>query len=213
MTQIDITHEGRELRDWMDKNRYSAKALGDALGITDQAVYAQLRNPKIAESFKFKLTKFGFNVFEQTIQEPKTEYATKTKFGLPVFEIYGRAGKSSLVNTMENAEAINYVSVPGYEDCIGWVRVKGDSMSPFLNSGDYIALKRVSPEMVFFGHVYFIEFGGEFAPEPVIKYLRKGSTPDKWILRSHNDKYEDTEIPKSAVKAVYSVRGGIIEIQ
>lgn len=200
------THEGKQLEKWLHQTGISPETLGLTLGVSKQTIYYHINKGRIADSFKHKLSNAGVNVFDLPVKQAK-------QVGLPVFDIYGRAGKSSLVNTMENSETTAYVSVPGYEDCLGWVRVKGDSMSPYLNSGDFIALKKVNLDMVLYGHVYFIEFSGDFAPEPVVKYIRKGSTPDYITLRSHNEKYEDTEIPKKSIKDIYAVRGGIIEIQ
>jgi len=132
---------------------------------------------------------------------------------LPVFDVYGHAGKTTLVNTMEEAHIINYVKVPGYEDCMGWVRVKGDCMAPFLKNGDYIAVKKADINNIAWGRAYFILFGGEFPLEPEVKYIRKGKDPEHWILRSHDlDKYEDQEVSTRLVSAVYRVRGGIIDI-
>ncbi len=200
------THEGKLLSQWLTDNGKSPEVLGRELGVSKQNIYYHISKEVIADSFKHKLEKSNINIFDKSV---KIDNSIKK----PVFDIYGRAGFTSLTNTMDNFQITNYVSVPGYEDCIGWIRVKGDSMSPFLKSGDYIALKRVNIDMIFFGHVYFIEFNGEFAPEPVVKYIRKSQTKGFWTLRSHNDKYEDTDIPISSVKAVYTVKGGVIEIQ
>lgn len=213
MTQT--LNEGKVFKDWVSKNRYTVKELSEMIGVSEQAVFFQYKKLTLSDSFRHKLLKSGINPFEDLniSNENSRDTINISKQGLPLFDIYGRAGKTSLINTMENTHIENYVSVPGYEDCIGWVRVKGDSMAPFLNSGDYIALKRVDIHMILYGHVYFIEFSGEFAPEPVVKYIRKGSNKEFWTLRSHNDKYEDTEIPIGSVKAVFTVRGGVIEIQ
>lgn len=139
---------------------------------------------------------------------------TKTDKGLlPVFDIYGKAGLTEFVNTMDNFEILGYVKVPGYENCLGWVKVKGDSMSPYLNSGDMVAIRLVDRNLISWGNVYFIVFNGEFAPEPMIKYVRKGKEKNTFILRSHNEKYEDMEVNGDAIKNFYAVRGGVIEIQ
>ena len=59
------THEGQILRDWLDKHRLSAKELADKLGISDQAIYAQIRKEVIADSFKHKLSKANLNIFQE----------------------------------------------------------------------------------------------------------------------------------------------------
>lgn len=152
----------------------------------------------IADSSKHKLIKSGIEVFKSgslNSQFISSRIENLDKSSLPVFDIYGKAGNSEFVNTMENIDILGYIKVPGYENCLGWVKVKGDSMSPYLNSGDYVAIKIVDRDLISWGNVYFIV------------------TPETYILRSHNEKYEDMEIPSTSIKCFYAVRGGVIEIQ
>jgi hypothetical protein len=132
---------------------------------------------------------------------------------LPVFDVYGHAGTTTYVNTMEDAQIINYIKVPGFEDCLGWIRVKGDCMAPFLKNGAHVALKQSDMNNVSYGSAYFILFNGDFPREPEIKYIRKGKDKDHWLLRSHDSKnYEDQDIPIALIRTIYRVRGRIDDI-
>lgn len=225
-------NEGKKLQNWLDNRNLSADDLAQKTGVTRQTVYYHLKQEVIADSFKMKLLKSKVDVFDKPLDKSRkfdmvedrsgiytTEVPVnlpsvdiKTKI-LPVFDIYGHAGRTSLVNTMEEVPIIAYVQVPGYEDCLGWVRVKGDCMAPFLKNGDYVALKKADKDNIAWGRAYFIIFGGENPLENEVKYIRKGKDKAHWILRSHDEeKYEDQDILIELVKAVYRVRGGIIDI-
>lgn len=213
------SNEGKQLKEWLASKRMSAKELADSIGVTDQAIYAQIKKDIVADSFKHKVAKANLDIFkEDFVSDKPTIYKPKISLNpqngsLPVYDVYGRAGKAELFNTMDNIDVLGYIKVPGYENCLGWVKVKGDSMSPYLNSGDYIALKQVDIAFINWGNVYFIVFTGDLTPEPMVKYVRKSNKPDYIVLRSHNEKYEDMEIPLHSVRAIYAVRGGVIEIQ
>lgn len=131
----------------------------------------------------------------------------------PVYDLWGHAGISSLVNVMENTRILYHVSVPGYEDCVAWVKVKGDCMNPILKNGDHVALKKTDNKNIFWGRIYFIEFKGDFPAEPEIKYIYQGKDKNHWILRSENkEKYHDVEINHNEmVREVYRVKGGVVE--
>lgn len=223
-------HDGEKLQKWLDDKGWAIDDLARKLKITRQTVYYHIGREEIGDSFKRKLSLNNVDVFDKLsdkrinmVEDRSGIYTTevpvnlpsvdiKTKI-LPVFDIYGHAGRTSLVNTMEEVPIIAYVQVPGYEDCLGWVRVKGDCMAPFLKNGDYVALKKADKDNIAWGRAYFIIFGGENPLENEVKYIRKGKDKAHWILRSHDEeKYEDQDILIELVKAVYRVRGGIIDI-
>lgn len=223
-------HEGEKLQQWLDTKGWTIDDLARKLNISRQTVYYHINRNEIGDSFKRKLSLINVEIFDKTydrkiemvddgqgiytsevaIRLPSVDIKTRI---LPVFDIYGHAGRTSLVNTMEDAPILAYVQVPGYEDCLGWVRVKGDCMAPFLKNGDYVALKKADKENIAWGRAYFIIFGGDNPLENEVKYIRKGKDEKHWILRSHDEeKYEDQDIHRDLIKAVYRVRGGIIDI-
>lgn len=145
---------------------------------------------------------------EGTMIKPELDI-TSTPMGrdtLPVFDTYGRAGRPELVNAQENVNILEYITVPGYSDCVGWVKVKGSSMSGLIEDGEYVAIKIATKDRVLYSQVYYIVFGGDFPPEPIIKYIRKGSSKDYWTLRSHNPNWEDVEVKISDIQSVFMVK-------
>lgn len=196
-------------------------------GMSRQNIYIHLINAEkegeLNYEFGLKLKdKFGIvfqngNLVYQNQQEEKTEtnnedytYQSETKDirdRLPLYNISAKAGIPYLVNTLDNVQIIDYISMPGYRDCIGWVQVKGDSMSGFVEEGEYIALKPATLELVVWGTPYFVIFNGDFAQEPIVKYIRKGDTKEDLILRSHNSNYQDMEVTRRHILQIFTVKG------
>ena len=72
------------------------------------------------------------------------------------------------------------------------VRVSGDSMSPVIQNGDFIAVREVTNmQQIFWGQIYVILLDDY----RLVKYVRRHpSAPDKVILRSANPAYDDMEV-------------------
>lgn len=82
------------------------------------------------------------------------------------------------------------------------VRAKGDSMATFINGGDTLLVQRLQDwDSLELGPAYVIVT----KERTVVKYIRKGSNKDSWLLRSHNDKYEEFEVPRSSVIHLFIV--------
>lgn len=126
---------------------------------------------------------------------------------IPIYNITAKGGVPYLVNTLDDVQIIDYFSIPGFRDCIGSVQVAGDSMSGFVEDGEYIAIKPASFEGIVWGTAYFIIFGGDVAQEPVVKYIREGENGEL-ILRSHNYQYyPDMRMKKSQILSIFTVKG------
>lgn len=84
------------------------------------------------------------------------------------------------------------------------VPVYGDSMYPKYTSGSLILIRHIEQwkEYLEMGAPYVIELQDG---QRLIKYIRKGSSNDKLMLHSENQKYEDTEINKTFVRNVFRV--------
>jgi hypothetical protein len=138
-------------------------------------------------------------VSPETLARPKPLYDT---------EVFG--GKRELVNTTDYEAIIGWVRMPGFEDCIGWTKIKGDSMSPIVKAGDFVAvMPEVDKEYILPGALYIVSFTGDKAPHPMLKYVHlDGSNA---VLKSVNKKYGDMIIKLERIKAVYPARAGVVE--
>ena len=83
------------------------------------------------------------------------------------------------------------------------VRVSGDSMSPVIHNGDYVALRELSNiEQIFWGQIYVVLLDDY----RLIKFLRRHPDPAKVILRSANPDYDDMEISRTDIRELMLVQ-------
>ena len=124
---------------------------------------------------------------------------------IPLYDIDINAGNvERLIEGSTNIPLIGFIYLEDTSAAIGLigVRARGDSMASFINGGDVMLIKKIEDrEFVPPGHAYVV-ISNELS---VVKYIRNGSTSDKWVLRSHNDFYEDFEVRKEAVKHLFIV--------
>lgn len=128
---------------------------------------------------------------------------------LPIYNITAKAGVPYLVNTLDDVQIIDYISMPGFRDCVGFIQVSGDSMSGFVEDGEYIAIKPASFDGIFWGSAYYVIFNHaeNVTQEPVVKYLREGDD-GSLILRSHNyQHYPDMKMTKKQILSIFTVKG------
>lgn len=126
---------------------------------------------------------------------------------LPIYDFKAKGGVPYLINALDQIKIIDYISMPGYRDCIGFVQVAGDSMSGFVEDGEYIAIKAASKDDIFWGSAYLVIFTDVTQEEPLVKYIREGDV-DRFILRSHNyESYPDMKVEKSKILSIFRVKG------
>ena len=83
------------------------------------------------------------------------------------------------------------------------VRVSGDSMSPVIQNGDFIAVRELTnTRMIFWGHIYVVLLD-DFR---LVKYLRRHPDPARVILRSENPAYDDMEVLRTDIRELMFVQ-------
>ena len=136
-----------------------------------------------------------------TINEPISVIPTKR--GTPVYDIDVTAGPMSRSMMFANASIIGTVDIPSIPDDCRIVRVSGDSMSPVIHNGDYVALRELSNiEQIFWGQIYVVLLDDY----RLIKFLRRHPDPAKVILRSANPEYDDMEISRADIRELMLVQ-------
>lgn len=98
------------------------------------------------------------------------------------------------------------MSIPGFADCTDAVMLRGDSMYPTLRSGQIIILKRWTESYIDYGQIYLIVTTGG---NRMVKYVRRGTDDAHITCVSENTEYDDFEVLKEDILAMYLVRGGI----
>jgi len=122
--------------------------------------------------------------------------------GVAVYDIDVTAGCEELSQMFTSDRIIGTINLPQLDPTTAIVHVSGDSMEPIIHDRGYIAVRPVSPSnVIFWGQIYVVVM----EDYRMVKYLRRHSDPDKVILRSANSAYDDIEISRNDIIALYLV--------
>ena len=124
--------------------------------------------------------------------------------GVPYYAVDFLAGFDLVMND-QTAKPDGYVSFPNIRGAEAWVDISGKSMSPLIDPGDVIALKKVEDWTVniLYGEVYALVTD----QYRTVKRIRK-SDREGWIrLVPENPEYDPQDIPATSVRAVFQVLG------
>ncbi|MDE6134698.1 MAG: helix-turn-helix domain-containing protein [Muribaculaceae bacterium] len=126
--------------------------------------------------------------------------------GAPVYDIDVAAGTTPLSRMFTEEHIIGRVNLPGIDPELPIVRVSGNSMQPRLNPGSLISIRPMDLDSTIrWGQIYVVVLP-DFR---VVKSLRKGPTPETVILHSANPDYEDIEIERKDIEALFLVENVI----
>lgn len=123
--------------------------------------------------------------------------------GVPVYDIDVTAGCEELSMMFTRERITGYISLPRISQESLIVRVSGDSMTPEIADGGYIAIRPVkSVDTIFWGHVYVVVT----EDYRLVKYVRRHPKDDsKVLLHSANPAYDDMEINRSEIRCLFYV--------
>lgn len=142
----------------------------------------------------------GEGVMLKADQAAVKEYST----GVPYYAVDFLAGFDLVMND-QTTKPDGYVSFPHIRGAQAWVDISGKSMSPLIDPGDVIALKKVEDWTVniLYGEVYALVTD----QYRTVKRIRK-SDREGWIrLVPENPEYDPQDIPATSVRAVFQVLG------
>lgn len=130
--------------------------------------------------------------------------------GIPVYEM---DAKTSLVSVLRaDAKITGYITIPGLPESDGALHVKGDNMSPVLNSGDLVLYKRVKSleNGIYYGEIYLLSIDIEGDEATLIRYVQLSERGNNHIrLASHNPHYSPKDLELKYVKAMALVKTSI----
>lgn len=122
---------------------------------------------------------------------------------LPVYDIDVTAGTAELSRILTDDRIVGRVDLPQLnpEDII--VRVSGDSMSPTIRNGGYIAIRPIrDASIIFWGQIYVVVLDDY----RLVKFLRKCHDDDSMVvLHSDNSAYDDMEVSRSDIRSLFIV--------
>ena len=122
--------------------------------------------------------------------------------GVPVYDIDVTAGCRSLEQLFSETHPIGMMDIPELPSDAHVVKVRGDSMSPRINNGGYVAIRHIrDPRNIFWGQIYVVQLE-EYR---MIKYIRRHTDPSMVILHSDNPAYDDMDVPRADIRALYIV--------
>ncbi len=137
---------------------------------------------------------------------PNTLTAAKSDAleAIPVYDVDATAGSASGRNELfANENIVGWVNLPNMNPNCRIVRVSGDSMSPVIQDGDFVAVREVSnPNQIYWGQIYVVQLD-DFR---VVKYLRRHNDPNMVVLRSENTNYDDMDVRRNDIHELLLVQ-------
>ena len=120
---------------------------------------------------------------------------------VPFYEIDPHIGLSALWSDSNANQPKDYVYIPGLNADFVFPYY-GKGMAPQLESGDAIALRKVSDLSFFnYGNLHAIAT----KEQVIVRYLNKSEHKQMIRLSTQNEDIDDIELPQSSVKALFSV--------
>lgn len=142
-------------------------------------------------------TDLPFGVTHRKTERPK---------GAPVYDIDVTAGCMPLSRMFTNERIIGFCDMPGINPEYPLVRVTGDSMEPRLASGCYISVRPISLNSpISWGNIYVVVL----EDYRLVKYVRRNSDSSLVTLHSANPMYDDMEIRRADIQALFLVESVI----
>lgn len=123
--------------------------------------------------------------------------------GIPVYDIDVTAGAMPLERLLTEDRIVGMVSLPQINPSDVIVRVNGDSMTPVIRDGGYIAIRPITdPSIIFWGQIYVVLLDDY----RMVKYLRRcPGDPGMVLLRSANEAYDDIEVRREDIRRLFIV--------
>lgn len=124
--------------------------------------------------------------------------------GTPVYDIDVTAGTMPRARLFTDDQIIGSINLP---DVVSGncriVKVSGDSMSPVIKNGDYIAVRELSnTRQIYWGQIYVVLLDDY----RMVKYIRRHTDPQMVILRSENPNYDDLEVSRDDIRELMFVQ-------
>ena len=122
--------------------------------------------------------------------------------GAPVYDIDVTAGSVELSREFTSDRIVGFIDLPEMRPGTAIVRVNGDSMTPTIQDGAFVAIRPVSDmSCIVWGQIYVIVLD-DFR---MVKHVRRHADPSMVILHSANPEYDDMEIERSKIRKLYVV--------
>lgn len=196
---IDPSNLSRKLNGQSPITTIDANKINQSLGISAEWLLngkGDMLTDKGVEEYLNHLNSFERGAIDRVLER-------RSEREIPCYDIdFSCSVVESYDDNLEKPSS--YISVPGTDKADFCCRAFGDSMMPIIMSGDIIAMKRVEDWATF---LPLNEIYGVVAANGLraIKVIRASKNDTKFMLHSYNEVYEDQEIDKSSILAIYKV--------
>jgi phage repressor protein C with HTH and peptisase S24 domain len=202
------------LEEYKKKHRLTAEELANLIDVTVHVLYKLFQGklklqPEISKKIGDLLEKDNPH-FNNEPQEEKNKYknieAIETTGKVPYFDLDVTAGNVQLFQDNIEIPADYYTVPKEIQDVDFCFKVRGDSMYDKILPGAIVFVKQiVDISVIEYGQVFIIIT----EEQRMVKYVRRHPTrPDDMVLlRSHNNNYDDIDLPKEKITNLLLVKG------
>lgn len=183
-----------------------SKYLNGRLPVSDSLVNRIVVNMGVSKQWLESGTDLPFAKQPQAPQslEVTSEQLHTPSAGTPVYDIDVTAGTMPRAQMFADEQIVGSVNLPDVvsRDC-RIVRVSGDSMSPVIRNGDYIAVRELTnTRQIFWGQIYVVMLDDY----RMVKYVRRNADPEMVTLHSENEAYDDMEVARADIRDLMFVQ-------
>ena len=196
------------------------KDLLNHLGYNSRAAIAKIKGGEevskklinsLCDTFNFSRTYIlegkGGIYKEETVQKQNDDLETKADKLVPYYNIDIQSANIDLFTGKSKELVTKMVCVPLMDEAEAFLRVSGNSMIDCYCPGDVVGITHIdfkNGELVQFGEAYLVIT----KKQRMLKYVRRGQSPDIWILESHNtQKYDAIDVRVEDIVALFMVVG------
>jgi len=150
----------------------------------------------------------NINNSEMTKIHKPTKYMEKILESqeIMLYDINAAANLKTLF-AQKNQNILDKIVLPNIPKCDGAVYVTGDSMEPFIKSGDIICYKEVDISSIVYGEIYLISIDMNGDEYLVVKYINRSDKGVGWIrLESLNERHYPQDYELKYVNAIALVK-------
>ncbi len=211
-----------ELRKYLHNKGLTQEDIAKRFGITKQAVNQLLtgRKPFGKQNAQRWAKEFGLSaawlltgdgVMQESDLKNVEIMKTPTDGATPIYNLDATCGTDGRSIEFLQEHIIGYVSMPNVSKSASIIRANGDSMTPIINDGDFIAVREITDfDDIFYGQIYLVIT----SQNRMVKYVRRYTDDEAnyVILRSANPEYDDIKMPKSRIIKMFMVEN-ILSLQ
>lgn len=179
-----------------------SKYLNGRLPISDSLINKLVVNLGVSKQWLEAGTDLPFA--KETLPPELHAHAGVPKQGTPVYDIDVTAGTMPRAQMFAADQIVGWVNLPDVSQSgCRIVKVSGDSMSPVIQNGDYIAIRELTnTQCIFWGQIYVVILDDY----RMLKYVRRHDNPSMVTLRSANPNYDDMEISRADIRELMLVQ-------